>query len=68
MSGSVGSVGSWRSTSRPASSKKPSSQATRAQVEATLPLLAGEGGSRPFGYMSSVEWQRFTNWAFENGV
>lgn len=43
-------------------------KATRAQVETTLPLLAGEGGSRPFGYMSSVEWQRFTNWAFENGV
>ena len=41
---------------------------TRAQVRATLPLLAGKGGSRPFGYMSSVEWQRFTNWAFENGV
>ncbi len=41
---------------------------TRAQVETTLPLLAGEGGSRPYGYMSSVEWQRFINWAFENGV
>jgi len=41
---------------------------TTAQVEATLPLLAGEGGSRPYGYMSSVEWQRFINWAFENGV
>ncbi|MGA1212152.1 MAG: ABC transporter substrate-binding protein [Solirubrobacterales bacterium] len=41
---------------------------TRAQVETTLPLLAGEGGSRPFGYMSSVEWQRFINWAFENEV
>ena len=43
-------------------------KATRAQVKATLPLLAGDGGSRPFGYMSSVEWQRFTNWAYENGV
>ena len=41
---------------------------TRAQVETTLPLLAGEGGSRPYGYISSVEWQRFINWAFENGV
>jgi putative hydroxymethylpyrimidine transport system substrate-binding protein len=41
---------------------------TRAQVETTLPLLAGEGGSRPYGYMSSVEWQRFINWAFENEV
>jgi len=41
---------------------------TRAQVRTTLPLLAGKGGSRPFGYMSSVEWQRFTNWAYENGV
>jgi ABC-type nitrate/sulfonate/bicarbonate transport system substrate-binding protein len=41
---------------------------TRAQVRSTLPLLAGEGGSRPFVSMRSVEWQRFNNWAYENGV
>ena len=41
---------------------------TRAQVEATLPLLEGSQEGEDFGYMSLVEWQQFINWGFENGV
>jgi putative hydroxymethylpyrimidine transport system substrate-binding protein len=41
---------------------------TRAQVEATLPLLEGSQEGESFGYMSLVEWQQFINWSFENGV
>jgi len=45
---------------------------TRAEVAATLPLLAADEGSdasdsRPFGYMASVEWARFIAWMRDNG-
>jgi putative hydroxymethylpyrimidine transport system substrate-binding protein len=41
---------------------------TAAQINVTLPLLAGERPNRPFGYMDTVRWQTFINWAVENGV
>lgn len=40
---------------------------TRAEVERTLPLLAGEEG-RPFGYMDPDEWQRFGAFFAERGL
>jgi putative hydroxymethylpyrimidine transport system substrate-binding protein len=47
------------------------SKLTRAEVAATLPLLARDGGSeseRPFGYMDPVEWNRFIGWMRDNGL
>jgi putative hydroxymethylpyrimidine transport system substrate-binding protein len=46
---------------------------TRAEVAATLPLLAadegtGSSGSRPFGHMAPVEWARFIAWMRDNGL
>jgi putative hydroxymethylpyrimidine transport system substrate-binding protein len=46
---------------------------TRAEVAATLPLLAADGdtgssGSRPYGYMAPGEWARFIAWMRDNGL
>jgi putative hydroxymethylpyrimidine transport system substrate-binding protein len=48
---------------------------TRAEVAATLPLLAtGRGDqsstqkARPFGYMAPLEWARFIGWMRDNGL
>ena len=41
---------------------------TRAEVDATLPLLQGESGKRPFGYMSAREWQEFAGFLADRGV
>jgi putative hydroxymethylpyrimidine transport system substrate-binding protein len=40
---------------------------TEAEVKATLPLLAGRGGERPYGYMDPAEWQAFAGWMRDNG-
>jgi putative hydroxymethylpyrimidine transport system substrate-binding protein len=39
-----------------------------AEVEATLPLLAGGGGERPYGYMDPQEWEAFAGWMRDNGL
>jgi putative hydroxymethylpyrimidine transport system substrate-binding protein len=48
---------------------------TRAEVAATLPLLAAEQGegpsgppSHPYGYMAPVDWARFIAWMRDNGL
>src|SRR5690606_32740478 len=45
---------------------------TRAQVNATLPLLEQGGdtapGGRPFGYQDTAKWQAFINWMVEQKV
>jgi putative hydroxymethylpyrimidine transport system substrate-binding protein len=40
---------------------------TRAEVDATLPLLAATPGE-PFGQMDSEEWKLFASWMAENGL
>jgi putative hydroxymethylpyrimidine transport system substrate-binding protein len=40
---------------------------TRAQVEATLPALAGEQG-RPYGYMRASEWDAFAGFFADQGL
>jgi len=40
---------------------------TRAEIDATLPLLARERG-RPFGYMDGEEWSTFASWMAGNGL
>lgn len=39
-----------------------------AQVEATLPLLAGRAGEQPYGYMDPQEWEAFVAWMRDNGL
>ena len=45
---------------------------TRAEVRATLPLLApppaSASGGRPYGYMDPAEWTRFAGWMRDNGL
>jgi putative hydroxymethylpyrimidine transport system substrate-binding protein len=43
---------------------------TRAEVDATLPLLAppAPNSSRPYGYMDPAEWTRFAGWMRDNGL
>lgn len=41
---------------------------TRAEVEATLPLLEGESGRRPYGWMSEREWREFAWFLADQGV
>ncbi|MCD6015019.1 MAG: hypothetical protein K0R88_1103 [Solirubrobacterales bacterium] len=41
---------------------------TRAEVDATLPLLLAEGESRPFGYMDGQEWERFAGFFADRGL
>lgn len=40
---------------------------TRAEVDATLPLLA-QKGSRPYGYMDGREWERFAGFFADRGL
>lgn len=40
---------------------------TRAEVEATLPLLAASS-ERPFGEMDAEEWTLFASWMADNGL
>ena len=40
---------------------------TRAEIDATLPLLARERG-KPFGYMDGEEWSTFAGWMTGNGL
>jgi putative hydroxymethylpyrimidine transport system substrate-binding protein len=35
---------------------------TAAEIEATLPLLAGRDGDHPYGYMDPVQWEEFGAW------
>ena len=42
---------------------------TRAEVEATLPLLAPKSSQeRPFGYMDPGRWREFIGWMRDNGL
>ncbi len=41
---------------------------TRAEVRATLPLLAQSGGSSPYGYMDAREWERFAGFFADRGL
>ena len=41
---------------------------TKAQVEATLPLLTARKGDRPYGYMDPDEWRAFAGWMRDNGL
>ena len=43
-------------------------QLTRAEVDRTLPLLAPERRSRPYGYMSAAEWERFAGFFADRGL
>ncbi len=39
---------------------------TRAEVEATLPLLAARAEGQPFGYMDPAAWDTFAGWMRDN--
>ncbi|MCB0828841.1 MAG: ABC transporter substrate-binding protein [Solirubrobacterales bacterium] len=41
---------------------------TRAQTRVTLPLLARQDKSKPYGYMNTAKWQTFINWMVDNGL
>lgn len=41
---------------------------TRAEVDATLPLLLPEKGSQPFGYMNGNEWEDFAGFFADRGL
>jgi len=41
---------------------------TAAEVEATLPLLEGDGGRRPYGFMDPREWAAFAGFLADQGV
>lgn len=41
---------------------------TRAEVEATLPLLDPPRGDRPYGYMDPARWSRFAGWMRDNAL
>ncbi len=41
---------------------------TRAEVDATLPLLLAQGESRPFGYMDGQKWERFAGFFADRGL
>jgi putative hydroxymethylpyrimidine transport system substrate-binding protein len=41
---------------------------TRAEVEATLPLLEPENAGQPYGYMDPAQWQTFIGWMRDSGV
>ncbi len=43
-------------------------QLTRAEVKATLPLLAPKHPGLPFGYMDPTQWRKFTGWMHDNGL
>jgi putative hydroxymethylpyrimidine transport system substrate-binding protein len=43
-------------------------QLTRAEVEATLPLLESDSAKRPFGYMNEGQWQEFAGFLADRGV
>jgi putative hydroxymethylpyrimidine transport system substrate-binding protein len=40
---------------------------TRAEVEATLPLLGKRVPDQPYGYMDPAEWNAFAGWMRDNG-
>jgi putative hydroxymethylpyrimidine transport system substrate-binding protein len=41
---------------------------TRAEVEATLPLLTAEVPGQPYGHMDPEAWDTFTGWMRDNGL
>ena len=41
---------------------------TRAEVDRTLPLLAGAPPGKPFGYMDAGEWVRFGGFFADRGL
>jgi putative hydroxymethylpyrimidine transport system substrate-binding protein len=41
---------------------------TRAEVAATLPLLAPPRHGRPYGYMDPARWSRFAGWMRDNAL
>jgi putative hydroxymethylpyrimidine transport system substrate-binding protein len=40
---------------------------TRAEIDATLPLLHGTAG-KPYGYMSPTEWGAYASWMAQHGL
>jgi putative hydroxymethylpyrimidine transport system substrate-binding protein len=40
---------------------------TRAEVDATLPLLAGRKG-RPYGYLEPAQWEAYASWMAQHGL
>jgi hypothetical protein len=40
---------------------------TRAEVNATIPLLAGQPG-RPYGFMDSAQWREYAEWMAEHDL
>jgi putative hydroxymethylpyrimidine transport system substrate-binding protein len=40
---------------------------TRAEVDATLPLLAGEKG-KPYGYLDPAQWQAYASWMAQHDL
>jgi putative hydroxymethylpyrimidine transport system substrate-binding protein len=41
---------------------------TRAEIDATLPLLLPERESQPYGYMDGREWERFAGFFADRGL
>jgi putative hydroxymethylpyrimidine transport system substrate-binding protein len=41
---------------------------TRAEIDATLPLLLPERASQPFGYMNGREWEQFAGFFADRGL
>jgi len=41
---------------------------TRAEVEATLPLLGARVAGEPYGYMDPAAWNEFAGWMRDNGL
>ena len=41
---------------------------TRAEIDATLPLLLPEKPAQPFGYMSAREWEEFAGFFADRGL
>lgn len=41
---------------------------TRAEIEATLPLLSARTKGKPFGYMDPAEWTAFVAWMRDNDL
>jgi putative hydroxymethylpyrimidine transport system substrate-binding protein len=41
---------------------------TKAEVDATLPLLTARKGNQPYGYMDPEEWRSFSGWMRDNGL
>lgn len=41
---------------------------TKAETEATLPVLLPRDENRPFGYMNADQWRAYAGWMYDNGL